>query len=242
MAKNGGDRSASSTALVSIHACSEVKAVRQMHTDLIEGFFAGNHSVRDFVDQQADRLYEQHAQANPATVTHLKSWSPTFLGRPSDEIAAAELTRCEARETMAREYGFDGWQSLAEEPTILPDLQFERTVEAVIGGDLSRLEAALSADPRLVDQRSCFGHQSTLLHYVAANGVETFRQQVPSNAVAVAQLLLNAGADPNSRATMYGGADVLGLLLSSAHPAEAGVTPAVAAVLRAAINPSARQL
>ena len=77
-----------------------------------------------------------------------------------------------------------------------------------------------------------------MLHYLAANGVEIHRQVVPGNAAAVAELLLAHGAGVDATATAYGGElTTLDLLLSSAHPAHAGVTAELAAVLRSAMMP-----
>jgi hypothetical protein len=74
---------------------------------------------------------------------------------------------------------------------------------------------------------ACFDppkHQATLLHYIAANGVENYRQKSPQNAVDVAKILLNAGAEVDALAAMYGGQwTTMSLLVSSSHPAEAGV-------------------
>ena len=67
-------------------------------------------------------------------------------------------------------------------------------------------------------------HGATLLHYVAANGVEGYRQMTPPNAVAVATMLLEAGAEPDALADMYGGQHAtMSMLVSSDHPARAGV-------------------
>jgi hypothetical protein len=66
-------------------------------------------------------------------------------------------------------------------------------------------------------------HHATLLHYVGANGVELFRQRTPKNAVKVADVLLDAGANINAMADMYGSADTLGLVATSIHPITAGV-------------------
>ncbi len=104
--------------------------------------------------------------------------------------------------------------------------QFEAAVEAVISGDVETLTALLREDPSLVVQRSGAKHKATLLHYVAANGVEPERQKTPRNAVEVAEILLNAGAEVDSLAETYGGGSAqtpLMLLVSSAHPAQAGV-------------------
>jgi ankyrin repeat protein len=110
--------------------------------------------------------------------------------------------------------------------------QFESAVEAVISGDLATLESLLKNDPELVRARSLREHRATLLHYLAANGVEDFRQKSPKNAVAVAQMLLRAGAEVDARADMYGGrCTTMSLLVSSTPPAEAGVQVALAETL-----------
>src|SRR5262249_23178679 len=73
---------------------------------------------------------------------------------------------------------------------------------------------------------------ATLLHYVAANGVEDFRQKTPKNAVQVARLLLDAGAevDAENRDGKGGGA-ALGLVAASYPPAKAGLQNALLEVL-----------
>jgi hypothetical protein len=67
-------------------------------------------------------------------------------------------------------------------------------------------------------------HGATLLHYVAANGVEQYRQKTPPNAVEVARALLQAGAEPDAFANMYGvECTALSMLVSSDQPARAGL-------------------
>jgi ankyrin repeat protein len=83
--------------------------------------------------------------------------------------------------------------------------------------------------------RSPFPHRQTLLHHVAANGIEVERQiQSPANAVDVLRLLLDRGADPDATCDSYGGgngATTLCLLVSSAWPAAAGVQAALVKTL-----------
>jgi ankyrin repeat protein len=109
--------------------------------------------------------------------------------------------------------------------------RFEDAVEAVVSGDLATLARLLRAHPDLIHSRSIRPHRATLLHYVGANGVEDDRQRTPANAVAVATLLLDAGADVNARADMYGGSDTLGLVATSIHPVTAGVQEALMTLL-----------
>src|SRR6476646_2847201 len=97
----------------------------------------------------------------------------------------------------------------------------------------------LAANPDLVRQRSTrinsFDppmHRSTLLHYVAANGHEGFRQRTPKNAVEIARVLLEAGADADALADMYGHrCTTMEMLVSSVHPHAAGVQVALAETL-----------
>ena len=111
-----------------------------------------------------------------------------------------------------------------------PAYEFESAVEAVINGDLPALQKLLAANPDLVRVRSTrvcpFDppvHGAMLLHYVACNGVEGYRQKSPPNAVEIAKALLDAGAEPDAPAHLYGGEwTTMGLLVSSSPPREAG--------------------
>lgn len=67
-------------------------------------------------------------------------------------------------------------------------------------------------------------HRATLLHYVAANGVEGYRERTPPDAVEIARTLLQAGAEPDALAGMYGAeCTTMSMLVSSSHPAKAGL-------------------
>ena len=110
--------------------------------------------------------------------------------------------------------------------------KFESAVEAVVTGDVATLDRLLREDPELVRARSTEAHGATLLHYVAANGVEEYRQKTPGNAVEVAKALLDRGAEVDALAWMYGGEHTtMSMLVSSCHPAEAGVQVALVETL-----------
>ncbi len=113
---------------------------------------------------------------------------------------------------------------------------FERAVDAVVDGDVATLDGLLRSNPVLATARSARPHRCTLLHYLGANGVEGYRQRTPPNAVEVIEALLAAGADPNASCYTYrGGPDetTTGLLTSSGHPREAGLTVSMVAALAA---------
>ena len=89
---------------------------------------------------------------------------------------------------------------------------------------MATLEHLIARNPRLVHARSTRDHRATLLHYVAANGHEGFRQRTPKNAVAIARILLEAGAEPDALAEMYDHqCTTMEMLVSSVHPHAAGV-------------------
>jgi len=102
--------------------------------------------------------------------------------------------------------------------------QFETAADAIVTGDVTTLERLLAENRELIRARSMRRHHSTLLHYVAANGIEYFRQKTPRNAPDVAGLLLRAGADIESVADMYGGGwTTIGLVATSITPVVSGV-------------------
>ncbi len=114
------------------------------------------------------------------------------------------------------------------------DSHFEQAVDAVVQGDLPLLSRLVRGTPALVSWRSARSHRATLLHYVSANGVEDIRQRTPANIVSIAEYLLDAGADVNATCDAYGGgADTLGLVVTSSHPRAAGVQLTLADMLLA---------
>lgn len=201
-------------------------------------------TIERYRDQAGDLLERQRA-GDPAAIRFFHRHHPRFLDpevawKPADVpesvIADATLEPADAALAVARGYSFRDWDALVEHVAAVqvadsPTQRFERAVEAVIHGDLDPLDHLLRADPQLVDARStrvtCHDpqvHGATLLHYVAANGVEGYRQRTPPDAVAIARRLLEGGARPDALACMYGGeCTTLSLLVSSSHPAEAGL-------------------
>jgi ankyrin repeat protein len=204
-------------------------------------------------EKQAESLLAGHRAADPAAIDlfhhrhprfldETVKWRPKFI--PDSEIRDAALSLDDARLTIARYYDFADWPSLAAYVDAVlregPVFEFESAVEAVINGDLAALEDGLRRGPALVHARSsrfcCFDppvvHRATLLHYVAANGVEQYRQKTPPNAVEIARALLQAGAEPDALADMYGvECTTMSMLVSSDHPAKAGLQVALVELL-----------
>ena len=142
---------------------------------------------------------------------------------------APSYPETEARAIIAREHHFETWDTYAafaaaRADAASPVARFEAAVDAIVDGDDATLQRLLRDDPELVRRRSERRHRSTLLHYVGANGVEGFRQRTPANIVRITELLLDAGADIEAEAGMYGGGSrTLMLVATSIHPVTAGV-------------------
>jgi len=152
---------------------------------------------------------------------------------------APDYTQGDARAIITREHHFETWDRVAAHAEALKDgdspvARFEAAADAIVQGDEQTLERLLRAHPDLVRARSTRTHRSTLLHYVGANGIESFRQRTPKNIVRIAEILLDAGADVDATADMYGGgSDTLGLAATSMHPVTAGVQNELMAFLLA---------
>ena len=99
---------------------------------------------------------------------------------------------------------------------------FERAALAVVDGDLETLRFLLEEHPEFATERSP-DHGATLLHYVGANGpVEDDMQRTPTNAVEVARLLIERGADVDATIDDEPATTPLVALVTSEFPAVAG--------------------
>ena len=202
-------------------------------------------SALEQYQKQAEELLEAHRLGDSHAIWVLHENHPRFLDSkilwlpknlPDSEIRSAALELADAQLTIARCYSFQSWPALMEYvEAVTRDgslvFQFESAVEAIITGEAATLRSLLRGNPELIRARSArithFDppvHRATLLHYVAANGVEGYRQKTPKNAVEIAKTLLKAGAEADALADLYGGHyTTMCMLVSSCHPAKAGV-------------------
>ena len=199
-------------------------------------------------------LMDVVVQRHPKFLRTDVPWAPKRM--TESEIRAVPIDRDDAKLALARWYEFQDWNALANYvASVVPDdspvTRFESAVEAVISGDAATLRSLLASDPELVRARSTrvnnFDppmHRSTLLHYVAANGVEGHRQKTPPNAVEIATILLKAGSEADALSYAYGGeCTTMSLLVSSCHPANAGLQSMLVETLidyGAAVEPRGR--
>jgi ankyrin repeat protein len=191
--------------------------------ELLAGWNAADTAATRFFWQQHPRFRDEKVK-----------WLVRNLSEA--EVRSAAMDLADAQLAIARWYDFGSWKDLADYVDAVghdgsPVQRFESAVEAVISGDGAMLRSLLDSDSGLVRARStritdfdppC--HRATLLHYVAANGVEGYRQLSPANAPDIARLLLDRGAEVDALADMYGGqSTTMSMLVSSTPPAQAGV-------------------
>ena len=193
-------------------------------------------ATREDYEREAHSLYDALQARENAALWNFKWMHPHFRGKTVTDVKPETLDLDDARLVVAHEYGFPSWFNLMQfAADVARDgsaATFEQAVEAVISGDLTSLKAMIREVPDLVQRRSARFHRATLLHYIAANGVEGARQKTPKNAVDVARLLLDAGADPDALAMMYDNlCTTMSMLVSSAHPDRAGVQADLAELL-----------
>jgi hypothetical protein len=199
---------------------------------VLHGWTAGDESAMRF-------FWEQHPRFKRPDVL----WLPKHMERA--DLQKEVMDDEDARLVVARWYDVRDWAALqnwVEAVTLegSPVSLFETAVEAVINGDVTGLERVPRDHPELVAARSNRVtwwqppqmHRATLLHYIAANGVEGYRQKTPRNAVEIATMLLRAGAEVDALADMYEGKHTtMSMLVSSGHPARAGLQVALTETL-----------
>ena len=174
-------------------------------------------AIRDWIAHWAD------TEASVARIE--KRW----LEFKESSEPAARCALSAAQLFLARAHGFASWPKFSAHLKASSRAGsfislFEAAADAIVNGEISVLRTLLTNNPELVRARSTRAHQSTLLHYVSANGVEDYRQKTPANIVEIADLFLTSGSDVNAESNAYGGsATTLGLTATSWHPEQAGL-------------------
>jgi ankyrin repeat protein len=155
---------------------------------------------------------------------------------PIEEFAKAKMANgqlADAQFVIARAHGFQNWAAFSSHLSAVANARsttsrFEAAADAIVTGNIAKLRRLLRENPELTRAVSTREHGATLLHYVAANGVENYRQKTPPNIVEITGMLLDAGAEVDATAEMYGGkCTALGLAATSIHPERAAVQDAL---------------
>ncbi len=187
-------------------------------------------AISAWTDQWIEALARQISRKWPLTE---KTRDANRIESFARQKLSTGCTLTNAQFVIARSHGFENWPKFVHHLDALTQkdssvARFEAAADAIVTGKIAVLKRLLKQDLQLIRMRSTREHQATLLHYVAANGVENYRQKTPKNIVDITKLLLEAGAEVDAPANVYGGgATTLGLAATSIHPEQAGVQEAL---------------
>jgi ankyrin repeat protein len=189
----------------------------------------------DQLKRQSHELHRAIADGVLPAAARVVAHHPAMQGVPLSEALERPFVLADAQLVIAREYGFANWAKLKQRVAlagrvdrIRPHPRFNEALAALDAGDIDRLHALVTADPSLVHARTNlqppYGYftAATLLHHVAGNPGRD--RPLPANVVAVARVLLEAGADVHARTLGPNGGDTMGLLTTSAQASNAGVS------------------
>ncbi|HEX6133810.1 MAG TPA: ankyrin repeat domain-containing protein [Longimicrobiales bacterium] len=217
-------------------ASPDLDQYRKRAKELVRACRSGDDAVHSWAAGWVDRLFALQGDTSASARLDSERRARQVAEFARDRLAP-DCALSQAQFVIARAHGFPSWPKLVHHIEAISGADadrsaFERAADAIVAGDLAGLERLLRAHPGLVHARSDREHRATLLHYVSANGVENYRQKTPANIVAIARRLLDAGADVDAEADVYGGgATTLGLAVTSAHPRLAGVQNELANLL-----------
>jgi len=215
----------------------DVRNYRKRAKDLARACRTGEDAIRSWATNWVDALLELQPQDFPMARRDAERQIQQVTDFARDQLTPADGTLAQAQFVIARAHGFASWTRFIRHIDGCTRADsgvsaFENAADAMVRGDLPAVQRMLARDPALVRARSSREHQATLLHYVSANGVENYRQKSPPNIVAITRLLLDAGAEVDAEADVYGGgATTLGLVVTSTPPRAAGVQLALADLL-----------
>ena len=195
-------------------------------------------AIRAWAIRWIDRLATlQHRPKTLQTADEIDTSAGRVEEFSRKQFSGGKCSLTTAQFVIARAHGFASWPKFASHLESLQDRMsnvaaFEAATSAVVSGETERLRRLLRAHPRLARARSTREHGATLLHYVSANGVESYRQLSPKNSGEIAEMLIAAGADVDATTDVYDGkCTTLGLVATSSPPFAAGVQREVIDVL-----------
>lgn len=206
--------------------------LEQFYGDLLFAF-EQYPKVVDHLAILSKRLYEGIQKHHEPLYKELNNYHRKSIGKSVEDLKSTKITIDDCHDAIAQEHGFENWKKLSTRSALYYNPIFENAVNQLLAGNTQELKTTLTNNPNLVHERSSYGHQATLLHYVGSNGVEFWRQKVPLNLEGITKLLLEFGADKKATMPIYGGHfTTFELLSTSAHPFKAGIADGMIKILR----------
>ena len=200
--------------------------------------------IQDHLSELAHALHQGLNAKKTFLYPLLNNYNEDYIGIPTNELEKKLFTLLDARNTIAQEYGFKNWSHLSQLKPIHYQIEFQKAINFLLEGNETELKRSLSKNPELCKTRSNYGHQASILHYTASNGVEFWRQKVPKNLPSLTVILLQHGSNKNDLMKVYGGKfNSYQLMTTSAHPKAAGLLDEMSVLLKTCLlytSPSPR--
>jgi len=179
--------------------------------------------VIQFLHEYAELLWDAYQHQNALACIEISNYHKDYLGWKADEIFEQKLSKKDIIYTVALEFGYGNISNMEERANVKFKSTFEKAVDALVSGEIEKLESLISSDFSF-SETSSFGHNAALIHYLGSNGFEIIRQQVPLNIVSIIDLLKKHQINWNQKMDVYGGKhNVLQLADTSIHPYKAGL-------------------
>lgn len=209
--------------MVQVYACEIVKELIAFYKPVLDIKLEFD-SIYDQVKAFGDHAYQLFKDGDHRSIVEFNNYNPKYIGTKVLDIIKSNPVEKDFLETAAYCFSFQGFDHLEEHGKIPIHTAFEQAVDLLLAGDKVGLIELLDSNPDLLTTNSQYFHRAGLIHYVASNGVEFWRQVVPSNLVEMLEILLSRGADPGLTNNIYGSnSSLIGLIDSSAHPHAAGL-------------------
>jgi len=199
-----------------------VVTVQQLHHSIIEHRLSYS-SVLEELENYSLNLLRHYKVGNPAVAIEISNHHPELIACSPTVILDSEMDLEDFQFTVAKAYGFEDWTAVEPLSSVKHNPHFETAVDILLSGHIHALNDHLTQYPEVVQQRSAYGHRAGLIHYLGSNGVEIWRQIVPSNLEELLRTLVKLGADPDMTANIFGENNLLALLTTSDHAWKAKV-------------------
>lgn len=190
------------------------------------------HSLFDQIKAFGTHAFDRFQTGDQRSIQEFNNYNPKYIGKTNEANILSNPSKEDFLETAANCFGYKSFKHARSQGNIPIDKSFEKAVDYLLAGDLSSLKLQLNKDPNILLRNSQYGHKAGLIHYIGSNGVEFWRQVVPSNLIEILKFLLDKGAKPDMWNNIYGNPSTLkGLIESSVHPYKAGVIQDLVKVL-----------
>lgn len=170
----------------------------------------------DHLKHQAKDLLLDFRASKIDAFQRIREFHPKFSEVPDTVLAVRSFSLSDAQLSIAGEYGYASWPRLKaviadkqhEELQLthnerLPEGPFKQALDFMDAGDEARLRQHLVQNPGLVHEKASFEggnyfSNPTLIEFLPEN--PTRQGSLPQNAMAIAEIILDAGAKENTQA------------------------------------------